>query len=143
MLIYKLYCFPLFKKKMEHISPFCWATDAACFGLPVTYALDFNTRVDLILHAFLPMWSSVSPLVRHLLTAQKSAWQLNFFNPNTYRHVCKHWWRFGPGLEPTTICAASTTLGTTRPLRFWSVWNCLCYLWIRLPKAICAKIIRY
>ena len=30
----------------------------------------------------------------------------------------KHWWRFGLGLEPMTICAAGTTvLYTTRPLR--------------------------
>ena len=41
--------------------------------------------------AFSPVWSSDSPLVWHLLTAKRSAWQPSLFDPCTYTHVCKHW----------------------------------------------------
>ena len=87
-----------------------------CFRPLVMSALGFKARVDPFLCAFSLIWSSNSPLVWHLLTVQRSAWQLSLFDPHTYRHEHKFWWRFGPGLKPTTICAVSTALCTTRPL---------------------------
>ena len=43
-----------------------------CFGLLVMYALGLKARVDPFLHAFPPVWSSDSPLERHLLTVRTS-----------------------------------------------------------------------
>ena len=84
---------PFFYTFWEHKS-FSWGYWYPCFRLLVTSALGFKARVD-PLHAFLLVWSSDSPLVWHLLTVQMSAWQSSLFNPLTYRHVSKHWWRFG------------------------------------------------
>ena len=74
-----------------------------CFGLLVPSALGLKARVDPFLCAFSPVWSSDSPVVRHLLTINwydtvHSARQPSLFDP--HRRVHKHWWRFGPGPEP-------------------------------------------
>ena len=65
------------------------------FGLLVTSALDFQARVESLACMFSCMYavnSSGSPLVRHLLTAQWSAWQLSLFDPHTYlRASFCHW----------------------------------------------------
>ena len=77
---------------MEDISPFHGTTGTPCFGLLVTSALGFKARVDPFLHAFSPVWSSDSPLVQHLLTVQRSAWQLSLFNPHTRLQVLMEVW---------------------------------------------------
>ena len=64
--LWLLLLFLLFKKKLEEITSFHGATDTH-FGLLVT--LGFKVRVDSFLHAFLPVQSSNSPLVWHLLNA--------------------------------------------------------------------------
>ena len=56
-----------------------------CFGLLVMSALGFQARVDHFLPAFLPVWSSDSPLVWHPLTVLRSAWQPCLFDPRTCR----------------------------------------------------------
>ena len=94
---------------LEDISLFPWGHWCPCFGLLVTSALSFKARVD-PMHAFSLVWSSDLPLVQHLLTVWRSAWQLSLLNPCTYRCVCKHWWRFGLELEPKTVCSNHGTV---------------------------------
>ena len=48
--------------------------------------------------------------MQHLLTVWRSPWQPSLFDPRTYKRVRKHWWRFGPGLKPTTFCASCSKL---------------------------------
>ena len=98
---------------------FSWGHWYPCFGLVVTSVMDFKARVNPFLHAFSPMFS---PLVLHLLIALRTEWQPSRFDLCTCRHVCKHWWRFGLGLEPTTICVASTGLYSIRPLGLTEVY---------------------
>ena len=93
---------------------FSWHHWYLCFGLLVTSALRFKARVDPFLHIFSLVRSSDSPLVWHLLTIQRSAWQPRLFDPHTCK--CVQSIGGGSGLEPTTICVASTALKSTRPL---------------------------
>ena len=60
---------------------FSWGHRCPCFRLLVISALGFNAKVDPFLHAFLPVGSSDSPMMWHLLTLKRSAWQLSLFRP--------------------------------------------------------------
>ena len=62
---------------------FSWSHLHPCFGLLVMSTLGFKARVD-PLYAFSLVWSSDSPLVWHLLTVERSAWQPSLFDPCTY-----------------------------------------------------------
>ena len=94
---------------------FSWGHWYPCFGLLVMSALGLKDRVD-PLRAFSLMWTSDSRLVWHLLTVQGSAWQPSLLDPHTYRCVRKHWWRFGPGLKPTTVLCRAQQARHCRPL---------------------------
>ena len=79
-------------------SPFSWGHWYPRFGLLVTSVLAFKGRVKTPA-CMLPYLHTTdfsdSPLVWHLLTVWRSAWQSSLFNPHTCRHFHKHWWSFG------------------------------------------------
>ena len=80
---------------------FLWDYWYPYFGLLVMLVLGFKARVDSLAHVLPHLRttdSSDSPLVWHLLTVWRSVWQLNLFDPRTWKCVCRHWW-FG-GLNP-------------------------------------------
>ena len=88
---------------LKLLESFLWGHWYPCFRLHVMSTLGVKARVDPFLCAFLPVWSSDSPLALHLLTVKRSAWQPSLFNQHTCRCVHNYWWRFSLGIKPTII----------------------------------------
>ena len=64
------------------------------------FALGFKARVDLLAcvhHYLCAMVSSDSPLVQHLLTSWRAAWQLSRFD--SHGSTCVQSWSSSPGLQ--------------------------------------------
>ena len=74
-----------FKKIFEGHQSFLWGQWYRCFRARMD-------RFTYVLYLMYAMDSSDSPLVWHLLTPGRPAWQLSFFDPDTCTWVYKHWW---------------------------------------------------
>ena len=107
--------FFFFLNFLEDMSPFCGATDTPVYGLLVMSPLGFKARVGSALFELsrgicvtlhVP-WDS--PLVWHLLTSWRPAWQLSCL------HIpVRHWWDSKPGaiMLPLTVWDQADALPT-------------------------------
>ena len=104
----------------EGHKPFSWDHWYPCFGLLVMFALGFKAKVDplvCVLHHLHAMDSSVSPLVRHLLTSSRLAWQPSLIDTQSYTHN-----QTLVGLEPKI-----------------KLWHCVCFLCFFLNVNVCVS----
>ena len=118
------------KKIFGGYKSFLWGHWYPCFGLLAMSPLGFKAKVDPLLACFVArvqwipeihLWCNTCWLYR----GHRGSWAILIHIPADIPASIGG----GLGLKPTTICAASMMLQTTRPLWFGPCWRIL--IWIR------------